>query len=366
MIKRNLEKGDARMRVRTPSYWREFSCLMGACPDTCCRDWDIALDEAAREFYMAAPGPVGDELRKLVARGGDCLALDHALCPMLDETGLCRVQLAFGEERLTRSCALFPRFAEEYGALREWALAIACPAAARLVLTAAAPAAFTLEKTDEPLDGTNDLDAGLFYCLTKLRTAMFSIALERRLPFETRLALIVRLAAKAQKKLDHGKYSAAQKIAGRFEPERKAGRLAKFRGTDASAAAEILALLRSLDVLTPGYAQLLSRARPDARAAADDPAWENLLVYFLYRYVLKAAVDGDLFGRVRAAAIGVLTVQMLAAAGGGDPDAITDAAYRYGREIEHDADNLMALVRAPLDEKRLLTAILQQNVEAPA
>ncbi len=354
------------MRVRTPSYWREFSCLMGACPDTCCRDWDIALDDAAREFYLAAPGPVGEEIRALAARGGDCLALGHSLCPMLNDAGLCRVQLTFGEEHLTRSCALFPRFAEEYGALREWALAIACPAAARLVLTAEAPAAFTLEKTDEPLDGTNDLDAELFYCLTKLRTVFYSIALERRLPFETRLALIVRLAAKAQKKLDHGKYSAAQKAAERFDPEREAGKLAKFAGTDPAARTRILALLRSLDVLTPGYAALLEKARPDALAPADGREWENLLVYFLYRYVLKAAVDGDVFGRVRAAAVGVLAVRMLAAPGGGDPDAAVDAAYRYGREIEHDADNLMALVRAPLDETMLLTAILQQNEAAPA
>ena len=136
--------------------------------------------------------------------------------------------------------------------------------------------------------------------------------------------------------------------------------------TDMAARAEILELLRSLDVLTPGYAALLEKARPDALAPADENTWENLLVYFLYRYVLKAAVDGDVFGRVRAAAVGVLAVRMLAAPGGGDLDAAVDAAYRYGREIEHDEDNLLALVRAPLDETALLTAILQQNEAAPA
>lgn len=354
------------MNIRTPSYWKEFACAMGACPDTCCRDWDIAVDDAVRAFYEQAPGALGDEVRALLRRGGDCFALDGAPCPLLSEAGLCRLQRAFGETALTESCALFPRFAEEYGALREWSLAIACPVAARLVLTAEAPAAFTLEKTDEPLSGTNDLDAALFYCLVRVRTAMFALACDRTWTFDTRLALLVLLAGRVQRKLERGKLAAAERTLARFSPARWARKLEKRPRGDTSAMAQVLETLRSLDILSPEFAARLAAARPEARCATSDPAWENLLVYFLYRYVLKASVDGDLFGRVRAAAIGVLAIRALAAPGGGTVEAMVDAAYRYGREAEHDADNLSALVRAPLEEERLLTAILQQNDTLPA
>ncbi len=347
------------MRIRTPGYYTDFRCLMGDCPDTCCRDWEVVLDEQTKAFYESVPGALGDELRTAMEKGnGEYFELDHALCPFLNEAGLCRIQLACGEERLTHNCASFPRFAEEYGALREWALAISCPEAARLILTAENPADFVLEKTDEPLDGTNDLDAKLFFCLTAARQKLYALACDREFPFTDRLALIVVLAAAMEKKLDHGKYAAAQKIAERFDPRTECAKLKRYRKHDPKPSQALLELLRSMEILTPRYRGLLEAADAQTLCIAEHPAWENLLVYFLYRYVLKAAVDGDLFGRVRAAVCGVLAIRALLGASF-SLERMIDVSHLYGREIEHAADNLSALVSAPLAKKQLLRAILQ-------
>ena len=33
------------MQYTFPNYYKEFSCIAGACPDTCCAGWQIVIDE---------------------------------------------------------------------------------------------------------------------------------------------------------------------------------------------------------------------------------------------------------------------------------------------------------------------------------
>ena len=141
------------MRERRPFYMTKFRCIGGDCPDTCCRDWEVVLDEESAAFYRTVPGELGDLLRASMTEldGEPCFYLKDGLCPLLNAQGLCRIQLELGEERLSRSCDLHPRFAEEYGSLREWVVSMACPEAARLLLSDPAPVAFVEEQTDEPV-----------------------------------------------------------------------------------------------------------------------------------------------------------------------------------------------------------------------
>ena len=56
-------------------YVNKFSCLAGKCPDTCCKDWQIILDEDALARYRAMPGPLGEQVRAalVAAQCGDIL-----------------------------------------------------------------------------------------------------------------------------------------------------------------------------------------------------------------------------------------------------------------------------------------------------
>lgn len=36
--------GEERMRFTIPDYYREFTCIAGECPDTCCAGWQIIYD----------------------------------------------------------------------------------------------------------------------------------------------------------------------------------------------------------------------------------------------------------------------------------------------------------------------------------
>ena len=56
-------------------YVNQFHCLAGGCPDTCCKDWQIILDEDALARYRAMPGPLGEQVRAalMAAQCGDIL-----------------------------------------------------------------------------------------------------------------------------------------------------------------------------------------------------------------------------------------------------------------------------------------------------
>ena len=116
------------MKTRVPDYFSSFACLAGACPDTCCGQWEIVVDPAAKARYLSVRGPLGRRIRAaLTTRDGeDCMVLDHGRCPLLTEDGLCAIVLEKGETFLSTTCHTHPRFTEIYGGLAETMLSISC------------------------------------------------------------------------------------------------------------------------------------------------------------------------------------------------------------------------------------------------
>ena len=47
------------MLYTIPDYYHEFSCIAGACPDTCCAGWQIVIDSASMnlDYEHEVQGP---------------------------------------------------------------------------------------------------------------------------------------------------------------------------------------------------------------------------------------------------------------------------------------------------------------------
>lgn len=57
-------------------YVNKFSCLAGKCPDTCCKDWQIILDEDAIARYASLPGELGEQVRAaMLTENGETVVL---------------------------------------------------------------------------------------------------------------------------------------------------------------------------------------------------------------------------------------------------------------------------------------------------
>ena len=99
--------------------------------------------------------------------------------------------------------------------------------------------------------------------------------------------------------------------------------------------ADILALYRSLEILTPQWEARLHHPAPGPWLAE----YRNLARYFVERYWLQAVSDYDLYCRVKFITVSCLVICAL----GGD---FLQTAQSYSKEIENSTENVEALLDA--------------------
>ena len=334
-------------------YVSEFHCLAGACPDTCCKDWQIILDEAAIARYASLPGRLGEQVRAamLTENGETRFRERDGKCVLLREDGLCPLQAAYGAEMLCRTCLTHPRFTEEYGQTAELTLAVSCPEAARLLLEHEAPLTF-METDDGGPVVPNTLDPSLYSALLAARTASVRLAQDRARPFEDRLALVLLLARRVQRLLDEDREELVPVLARRFlgarYQDRSLVRLARLRSRNGRFF-PCWMVLNNMEHLTRRFGALLDSAvrqdAPPARFRAEFSVQnENLLVYFLFRYALKAGNDRQYRAQIEACVFHLLCLRELGA-GASAVQELEPVVSLYSKEVEHSEENRRLLLR---------------------
>ena len=95
------------MEIRS-TFCDRFVCLADRCRHSCCRGWEIEVDEETARRYRSMDGALGDELRAQLQREGDIWSLrltEREDCPFLRTDGLCRLILELGEDARTGDTA---------------------------------------------------------------------------------------------------------------------------------------------------------------------------------------------------------------------------------------------------------------------
>ena len=329
------------MEITKPSYYDSFRCLASRCPDSCCKEWDVDVDDASAARYRALPGALGERLRSVLKDTG-CgvqMAAENGRCPMWRDDGLCRIQAELGEDALCDVCREFPRLRHDYGDFVELGLELSCPEAARLILTAPDAPAIRIVVAG---GGQPDYDGADMALLKQTRAA----ALELLAGHETKeaLALLLLYGAAAQQGLDAGEMGQFD-VPAALETGRALRRTPDMPG--------FFEFFRELEILTPRWAALLQTPAP-LRFPPEMKAFARCLVE---RYWLQAISDFDLMGRVKFIVIACLLVGSL-------PGDFTENVQLFSKEIENDADNVDALLDAagtcrPFTDSRLLGSLLQ-------
>ena len=317
------------MRVTVPDYYEDFRCLAGKCPHTCCEKWEVVIDEDSAALYQTVSGPLGGKLRSALKRDEDgdlCFPLNGGRCPFLDGENLCEIHKTLGEDATSVTCREHPRFTEDYGPFREVTLSASCPAANALLLGSREPLTFRTFETEE---AGEEGDEWLEY-LIPLRRRMLDILTDRSRPLKARLASFLALALSAQDCLDDEHPEAMNDAVEEPIPPAEAP---LFPAT--------LEFLASLEVLDGDWPALLEQAAAAEKALQPEALLERIAVYFAFRYLLKAVNDGDLLSRAELVVFAVLAVERLATVCG-----LAEALRRFSAEIEHNDDNLDALLEA--------------------
>ena len=305
------------MVIRKPSYYDTFRCIAGACPDSCCHQWEVQVDADAARRYRAMPGPLGDALRDALRTedGETFLTLREGRCPMWRSDGLCRIQAELGEKALCRVCREFPRLRHDYGCFQEIMLEMSCPEAAKWIFLDAGG----WVEAEIPGGSEAEYDREDMALLLSSRERAMELLDGEALPGET-LAKLLLLGVQVQNVLDGGDPEEIQ-----MEEAREAAGPGDIR--------EVAGFFRGLEILTPRWRALLDTAacRPLP------PEVIPMARYLVRRYWLQAVSDLDLYGRVKFIALSALLVGSLA----GD---FQSNAQLWSKEIENDPENLDAIL----------------------
>lgn len=314
------------MKLVTPAYYHQFRCIASRCPDSCCKEWDVLVDDASAARYRALPGSLGDRLRQVLVdtEDGTVMQIENSCCPMWRADGLCRIQAELGEGALCQVCSDFPRLTHDYGDFVERQLELSCPEAARLILS---DRECHLKAEAVPGNGEADYDEALMSILLHSRQKALSLLSDPTWTPAQALTLLLMYSYHIQAQLDGAQED-------RFEPDAALAEAAHF--AQSGDIRMLLDFFSELEILTPEWEAML---RAPTLRSEWIPELSAMARYLVLRYWLQASADFDLVSRVKLVIVSCLTVCAL----GGDP---FRTAQLYSKEIENSADNVDAILDA--------------------
>ena len=318
------------MELIYPGYYEKFHCIAGACPDSCCQEWDVEVDSESVKFYRGLQGPLGEKVRRYLYEedGTVYLGFPEGKCPMQRPDGLCGIQAELGPEALCQVCQKYPRLTQDYGEFLELDLEMSCPEAARIMMTEDG-----WELHSRQVDGgePGEYDHEVMEILRRTRPRMMALAQDRRFGVNERLALMLLYGAQVQHEIDCG-----EEIP--FDPEQGLETVREIAGDGDFEA--VLSFFGELEILTDRWRELLAGARRESRWFE---SLSRLAGYGIYRYYYQAVSDYDLISRVKMVVLSCILTAHLA---GRPLQSQIDTVQLYSKEIENDADNVDAILEA--------------------
>ena len=115
--------------------YREFRCKADKCKHSCCKGWEIDIDEDTLDYYKSLDTELGNEILQNIHEGEDTFfkLTDGERCPFLKDSGLCKIIEELGDDGLCDICRLHPRFYESINDFNLAGVGLSCEKASELM-----------------------------------------------------------------------------------------------------------------------------------------------------------------------------------------------------------------------------------------
>ena len=290
-----------------PTYYKKFKCIANECPDSCCKDWDVVVDEESECFYNSVNTEFGEKIRSLTVTDNDgdrIFVSQNGKCPFWNKDMLCDIYINLGEEHLCETCKNFPRITQDYTDFVEHTLSLACPEGARLILEEENDYSefdnFIYNESDKLMD-----------FLLKARAKTSKIFKDRKLSFAQRLKEALRYNRDIQNSLDEIS-----------EPE------------SVSDLSYIFELHNKLEIMSNEWKEILASASKNEPDTNHDVEFERLALYYIYRYYLNAIDSYNVLSTIKRIACAYIVLSRCEL----ERDC-TRLMQLYSKEVEHSYEN---------------------------
>ncbi len=314
------------IRVFVPTYFDKFSCIAGRCPDTCCIGWEVDIDPDTACKYRTISGSVGDKIKNHLTvdeSGCEIFTLcEGDRCPFLDNHSLCEIQLVAGEQYLSKTCRLFPRFFDDFGNIREMGLGFGCPEAARIMLEDNDP--FGLKLFEECADDGEEIDREFLSALIRLRAEIIDVLEKDDQDFKQKVKSVLCLARDFQQQLDGEDFYDEYH---HRNPE------------------TLFSILENMEFIKDQRKEFIRKCKDSPKNTGVfvlyQRDFEILLKYYVFRYLLKSTYDYDVLTKVKYGVFACAVIgRIYAYCGCPDFDTRVKIMYSYSKEVEYSDINM--------------------------
>ncbi|MDY3739164.1 MAG: flagellin lysine-N-methylase [Selenomonadaceae bacterium] len=135
-----------------PKFYKNFLCKADKCKHSCCKGWEIDIDEETAGKYLAMTGELGAEIRQNIGKNEDSYFFkltEDERCPLLQKNGLCKIILNIGEENICEICTMHPRFFTMLDDVELCGVGLSCEKTCELLLGDEKDLVFYIEDTEE-------------------------------------------------------------------------------------------------------------------------------------------------------------------------------------------------------------------------
>lgn len=270
------------MKIVKPTFYKNFKCIAGDCPDSCCQGWEVDADSDSLEYYKTLDNSL--EIKKRIDSVLSKDEFDNTIftlapkkrCPFLNDENLCDMHIAIGGEHTPYTCRTFPRFIYDFGATREIGISFSCPVASDMMYNTES---FDFEtEVNSDLPTLNDIDAEKYFLLYKGRAEAYKIAKDKNKSIRERLNDLLDLGVLLQEKL--------------FPYDEGGDDIAFFD------------VFKNPELINPEWKEKVENF--SLKQVSDTQSNENILMYFLYKYLMQAVYDDDALSKIKMAVLGVL------------------------------------------------------------
>lgn len=348
------------------------------------------MDEEAANRYASVPGEMGARLRghMVVEKDEIYFAMGaNRRCPFLNQQNLCELILELGEDSLCDICREHPRHYEWFGDYTEVGLGLCCEEAGRLLLSREEPLTFQTEEEEAELDAwkeeavsaEEDEQEAYIELFLQARDTAYSIVQNRDMSIANRLTLLLQYGEELQESLDLDDFETMKQLIGIYRNQASAAaawqQMLRICGTPESdeqgirSLQELLRIYGELEALNPDWHERLEKMTKQLEKLLEQTGefqqnykqaerdYENLAVYFLYRYFMEALFDGDILGKMKFAVMSILVCYVMdlyeydrllaeERKAEGSSFTLTDqlaVVRRYSKEVEYCTENMELL-----------------------
>lgn len=124
------------MKLYAPEYYKDFKCIADKCKHSCCIGWEIDVDANTLDKYNKLNNGYGKTIKNSISYEDTphFKLSENDRCPHLNDKGLCKIILEYGDGYLCGICREHPRFYNNTPRGKEVGIGMSCEEACRIIL----------------------------------------------------------------------------------------------------------------------------------------------------------------------------------------------------------------------------------------